>query len=70
MPALTLDIPIRYALETAHGAAVDKAPQMLTEVEVENLSVGNRHSFTAGTGLKDPTARNRMVLANATTPGP
>lgn len=45
---ITLDIPIRYALETTHDAAVYKAPAMLTEVGVENLSIGNRQSFAAG----------------------
>lgn len=42
---LTIDIPVRYALETKHGACVYKAPPMLTEVGVENLSVGNQQSL-------------------------
>lgn len=45
---LTIDIPIRYALETAHGAAVYKAPALLTEVGIENLSIGNHQNFTEG----------------------
>lgn len=45
---LTIDIPIRYALKTAHGAVVYKAPAMLTEVGIEDLSIGNRQSFTEG----------------------
>ncbi len=45
---LTIDIPIRYALEMKHGACVYKAPVMLTEVGVEHLSVGNQQSFTKG----------------------
>jgi hypothetical protein len=45
---ITVDIPIRYALKTAHGAAVYKAPAMLTEVGVEDLSIGNRQNFMAG----------------------
>ncbi|RDV17216.1 hypothetical protein DXT99_01540 [Pontibacter diazotrophicus] len=45
---ITLDIPIRYALETAHGAALYKAPPMLTEVGVEYMSIGNRQSFVEG----------------------
>lgn len=45
---LTLDIPIRYALERAHGAAVYKAPPMLTEVGIEQLSIGNRQSHVEG----------------------
>lgn len=45
---LTIDIPIRYALETMHGACVYKAPPMLMEVGVENLSVGNQQSLIKG----------------------
>lgn len=50
---LTIDIPIRYALETIHGACVYKAPPMLTEVGVENLSVGNQQSFVKGGWLEE-----------------
>jgi len=45
---ITVDIPIRYALKTAHGAAVYKAPAMLTEVGVEDIALGNRQNFTEG----------------------
>ncbi len=45
---LIIDIPIRYALRTAHGAAVYKAPSVLQEVGVEQLSIGNRQSFAKG----------------------
>ncbi|GEO07187.1 hypothetical protein AAE02nite_48510 [Adhaeribacter aerolatus] len=45
---ITIDIPIRYALKDAHGAAVYKAPAMLTEVGVEDIAIGNRQNFTEG----------------------
>lgn len=45
---LTIDIPIRYALETAHNAAVYKVQPMLSEVGIENFSIGNRQNFTEG----------------------
>ncbi|MDB5262575.1 MAG: hypothetical protein JWQ14_1856, partial [Adhaeribacter sp.] len=45
---LTIDIPIRYTLKTAQGAAVYKAPPLLTEVGIEDLSIGNRQNSTPG----------------------
>jgi hypothetical protein len=45
---LTIDIPIRYALKTAHGSGVYKVQNMLSEVGIEDFSIGNRQSFKAG----------------------
>lgn len=44
---LELDIPIRYALKTEHNARVYKAPALISEVGIEQLSIGNRQSFIA-----------------------
>ncbi len=45
---LTIDIPIRYALKTAHAAAVHKAAAMVSEVGIESLSIGNKQNTTEG----------------------
>jgi hypothetical protein len=42
---LVIDIPIRYALKTSDEARIYKAPEMLHEVGIEHLSIGNRQSF-------------------------
>jgi len=45
---LTIDIPIRYTLKMAQKAGVSKAPAMLREVGIENLSIGNLQIFGDG----------------------
>ncbi len=44
---ITLDIPLRYPLETAHGASVRKERGYLTNVGVEDLSVANAIDYDA-----------------------
>lgn len=60
---LVIDIPIRYALKFSENARVYLAPNMVSEVGIEELSIGNAQSFksgwteeeynTAGTGAFD-----------------
>ena len=45
---LVLDIPIRYSLLQQQNSVVYIAPRMLTEVGIEDLSIGNRQSFGQG----------------------
>ncbi|PWG78613.1 glycosyl hydrolase family 28-related protein [Pararcticibacter amylolyticus] len=45
---LTIDIPTRYALKTAQNSCVYKAPPVLSEVGIEDLSFGNVQSFQEG----------------------
>ncbi|WP_374165023.1 glycosyl hydrolase family 28-related protein [Arcticibacter sp. MXS-1] len=45
---LVLDIPIRYSLLQQQNSVVYIAPRMLTEVGIEDMSIGNRQSFGQG----------------------
>jgi hypothetical protein len=53
---LTIDVPIRYTLMASDTAMVHLAPNMLSEIGVENLSIGNSQiNIATGWGEEDYT---------------
>ncbi len=51
---LTLDIPIRYAMKVRDNARVYRAPAMMSEVGIEQLSIGNAQlGASSGWGEED-----------------
>lgn len=50
---LTVDIPIRYALKTRDGARVYKVGEAISEVGIENFSIGMRQHTGSGWGDLD-----------------
>lgn len=52
---ITLDIPLRYALETRDNARVGQVPPHVEEIGIENLSVGMREHDGEGWEFEDYT---------------
>jgi hypothetical protein len=50
---ITLDIPTRYYLKTRDNARVYRVPDPITEVGIEDLSIGMRENTTPGFGDRD-----------------
>lgn len=53
---ITIDIPVRYALKTRDGSCVFKLNNMISEVGLQDFSIGNvQHPGTTGWGEEDYT---------------